>query len=366
VPGHAQSQQRWFHRHPVLALGGFALTSLLVFDVLVGSLLTTLGMNPALRGSDLAFRIPHEFLHHALEPGVSTEAEWGPTRHPFHTNSLGFKDSRAREVSPRTEGERILLMGDSFTEGIGIRWEDTFAGVLEMQLTRWSVEILNAGVSSYAPIIHLRLLEHLLDDVGLEIDRAIVFIDPSDIAEEALSYRFDEERRVVRDADRRLLSRLDRFVARRTVLISTVRSLYESASMQSRLQQPDPIVGAPSALWTTDDDLFEAFGRRGLALASAHMTELRALLRTHEIALTVVVYPWPDQIAEGDLESRQVEHWRAWSAEHDADFLNLFPSFMDGREASEISRRYFIPGDVHWNRAGHSLVANAVFQTLRR
>jgi lysophospholipase L1-like esterase len=63
----------------------------------------------------------------------------------FRYNSRGFRD---REFGPRRPGElRVVVMGDSFTEGQGVKEPDTYVRVLERILTesgpRW--EALNCG-----------------------------------------------------------------------------------------------------------------------------------------------------------------------------------------------------------------------------
>jgi hypothetical protein len=42
------------------------------------------------------------------------------------TDSLGFKDASRRAVPDR---RRILFIGDSFTEGVGLPYEQTFVGL---------------------------------------------------------------------------------------------------------------------------------------------------------------------------------------------------------------------------------------------
>ena len=75
------------------------------------------------------------------------------------------------------------------------------------------------------------------------------------------------------------------------------------------------------------------------------------------INLIVVVYPWPDQIINRDLNSRQVSFWQAWAKGRNVQFVNLFPAFISDKDGEATIREYFIPGDVHWNESGHRLVA---------
>ena len=99
------------------------------------------------------------------------------------------------------------------------------------------------------------------------------------------------------------------------------------------------------------------------------MTELARLLRSRDIALTVVVYPWPDQVLAKDLNSRQVLFWRNWARDNGAAFIDLFPGFIgptlaNDDDPKEIIRRFYVPYDFHFNEAGHALIAEAFLAAL--
>jgi hypothetical protein len=339
--------------------------SVLILDVVLGSVLGMLGLNPALRTRDRDFRVHHPVYHHDFRPGVSAEAAWGSLVHPVHINGLGFKDRSAQDVPLQSDRERLLVIGDSFTEGVGIPHEQTFAGLMQARLEGQGIEVLNAGVVTYSPIIYLRKIEYLLEDIGLQVDRVLVFIDLSDIDDEHENYRFDGQRNVVRDFDHSPQKRLVYFLTQRTVLAASVITLYERTRGQAWTEAATgAALGERGALWSSEDPLWEEFGREGMAIAKGHMSELHALLSARGIPLGVVVYPWPDQIVRRDVESRQVTHWRAWAAEREVEFIDLFPVFIDGREPRAVTDRYFIPGDFHWSAEGHALIAESVLERL--
>jgi hypothetical protein len=75
-----------------------------------------------------------------------------------YTNSLGFKDSKVREVELNTNRKRIMFIGDSFTEGVMLDWEDTFIGIISDSLKNKNIKILNAGRSSYSPSLYWKNL----------------------------------------------------------------------------------------------------------------------------------------------------------------------------------------------------------------
>ena len=125
--------------------------------------------------------------HHDLRKMSTFPSKWGGVTYVTTTNSLGFKDRAKRRVSLSAAAgkKRILLMGDSFTEGVGYPYEKTFAGLLEERLGT-GYEILNAAVQSYSPMLYYRKVRYLLEKVGLEFDELYVFIDISDAQDEVI------------------------------------------------------------------------------------------------------------------------------------------------------------------------------------
>ena len=117
--------------------------------------------------------------------------------------------------------------------------------------------------------------------------------------------------------------------------------------------------------WTVAENVYRGWGAEGLRLAGRNMDLLADLCAEHGVKLTVVVYPWPTQIVNGDLDSLQVRYWRDFCQRRKINFINLFPDFFVGESAEQVLGQYFIPGDVHWNAAGHKLVADKIYESWR-
>ena len=75
--------------------------------------------------------------------------------------------------------KRIIIIGDSFTEGIGFEYKDTFVGLLDQKNSIKNTQILNAGVASQSPIIYFKKIKHLIEVKKVEFDELIVFLDIS-------------------------------------------------------------------------------------------------------------------------------------------------------------------------------------------
>lgn len=330
-------------------------------------------------------RIYSPVYHHGLKPMRMVEmARWGTHEYRFATNSLGFKDRAPRRVPLTSERHRIVIIGDSFTEGSGFGFDDTFAGRIARALAERRIEVFNAAVISYSPVIYYRRLKHLIEYVGFRFDEAVVFLDISDIQDEASGLMLDDQGNVIERGENAFDRQLEQVIDPARSFLKESSLIYRFVSEANRARKrffserneclerlaagedDAQSLGIellrrqlvkPRARWTFDDAVFEAWGRRGLELAATNMARLHRVLEAHDVALTVVVYPWPAQIFERDRESRQSRFWRAWAAERGVRFLDLFPAFIDGTPPLETYARYFIPCDNHFGAAGHAFVA---------
>jgi len=349
----------------------------LVLDVATGMLAFRLLPD---RIDERSFRTDSALYHHDLQPGKSEWAQWGPLRYRVHTNSLGFKDATAREVPLESERRRVIVIGDSFTEGLGFPFEQTFAGLLAEALAERQIEVLNAGVTSYSPTIYARKIQHLIEDVALAFDEVVVFLDVSDIEDEASHYALDATGRVVDQspeatarfhvmpkADTSRIERIKRFLVSHSLTIRVgdmLRERWRGPEGDATVAKADRAVLEWASTkdrgnWPDDPALVERYGARGLANASQAMERLREQLAASGKALTLVVYPWPYQVESANPDSLQVRHWRAWSAERGVRFIDLFPAFVGIGAPQRTIATYYIPGDCHFNAEGNRRFAEA-------
>jgi hypothetical protein len=348
-----------------------ALLLFVVLDLVVGSLRV-----PTARTS---FRSWHPYYHHGLLPNQNRTTEWGPRRYAMITNSAGLRDHRNRRVSSVPEGRRVLLMGDSFIEGMGVEYRDSVGGLLEQRWSADGIEVLNAGVLSYSPKLYDLKTRYLVEQEGLKLDELIVFIDVSDAQDELYYEDFSP-----RLGDP-LFARWGRWILRHSLTGQFLVARFfpetrtdnafrptdddydwiEKSRIRAALGE-SPGEKRDRWKWTFRDDLFEKWARRGLGLAREHMASLADFCAENDIELIVVVYPAPVQIFASDLDSRQVRFWRDFCDEAGLRFVNLFPTFID-RSAPRpdvVYGRYFIRGDMHWNAVGHRLVADEIARRL--
>ncbi|MBI3825310.1 MAG: SGNH/GDSL hydrolase family protein [Candidatus Rokubacteria bacterium] len=174
-------------------------------------LAVALGLALALAASEIALRVvagrpgaadgslgvSDPVLHHRYRPNGRK-----PIRGvEYATNSLGLRDREYARAKPAGVF-RIVMLGDSFTEGYTLALEDTVAKRVERALGSGACagryEVINAGTGSYSPILEYLLLKHVA--LALHPDLVVLNFDMTDVHDDWIRTRIarlDADGRVV-------------------------------------------------------------------------------------------------------------------------------------------------------------------------
>lgn len=316
------------------------------------------------------YRESSPIFHHGLRPNRRVQAMWGGLHYPLVTNELGFVSTSTGAVTRQWPGRRVLFMGDSFTEGIGVEYTKTWVGLASAELAKRGIATLDGAAVSYSPVIYYTKVKHLIEQEHLEFDDLVVFIDISDASDEVFEYMLDADGHVVNRAPKvanpppvtknyRQRPAILELLERRTLFTHSLVWSAMNGTLAIAPQDTLKVVDLTRSGWTFDPELRESYGRRGLELMTASMDQLAALAEAHHTRLTIAVFPWPGQILFDTTESPQPTHWRAWAEAHHAGFIDYFPDFMPAAPEArrDLIEAEFIPGDMHWNEAGHRRIA---------
>jgi hypothetical protein len=136
-------------------------------------------------------------LHHENPKNAVVHDNTGVT---VHTNPDGLRTPWTRETF-RTQRERIVLMGDSFTFGLGVEDDESvpanLQGLLRERVGRDDIAVLNAGVISYSPFIERLAFREIIR--FYEPTLTILMLDLGDIGDD---YKYAREILPGSDLDR--------------------------------------------------------------------------------------------------------------------------------------------------------------------
>ena len=344
---------------------GLTECAFIAYDLLSGGSLSSA------RAPDLGLGIRSWTLHHAMRPGYSSPA--------VHTNSLGL---RSPEVAiPKPSGTfRIVLLGDSFTFGFRAPDDEVFARRLEARLRQehpdTSIEVVNAGVLSYCPL--LEYLQYRNDLSKLEADFVVLNFDMSDVQD-----HLDYSRDAVWASDGSPLFVTEPSLRRPATVWPDLLSFEWVArhltGIRRRVQSS--VEGSPFALdkerylWALDNgpELDDAV-RRTLEPIE-HLTRL---LAHQQIPFLLATYPQPWQVSADatplppvreqygiglhtvHLNDRPFRKLERFATDRRISFLNATGAFRQAAHPASL----FLDNDFHFSPLGNQLYADILSRYL--
>lgn len=368
------------YRHKVINawLVGASLLGTYVFCDLVAGLILNRPLSPPM--------IADSFRHHRLAPNSITQFVNREFNYVQRVNNLGLR-GRDQEFSKPHGAFRILMLGDSFTMGKGVGDDETFSVLLERALDRRKsfcngrdVEVLNAGVDSYAPILSLIQLKREL--LQLQADLVILNLDMSDLMQESVYRKLATRspngellavpQEIVDDGN--ITARLRTWLQQRTYLTRLLLHYLERL-----LARSDPagktilteahfsllahtLVGQHTVKSTMWIDLFES------------VNAIRTVAEEHNMMFMLSVYPWGHQVNDKEwmpgrysfmprdaiVSDESLMLIKQFAESSKIPLADLFPVFREYDGAQPL----FYSHDMHFTAAGHVLMANGLTDFL--
>ena len=365
-----------FEKNPVLTISVLLIMLFLMLDVLLGWIFIPEDYQ--------SFRVSDPWYHHGILPNQKSIANWGQKYYKFYSNSLGFRDDTIKQVHPQSSKKRILFMGDSHTEAVGIPYNESFTGRLSEALEPFDIEVLNGSAVSYSPKIHYLKTKYLIEEVKLNFEELFVVIDMSDLNNEIAYENFSprERNKISRQlmlAGKKAASfsftsyHLSNFIKKRKnkIFYDNITNKKEGdfelyATFFSDFDKAD-LIRDPNfhnvSKWLYDDK-FKDLVNRSLTLARENISRLHQLCKSHGIKLTVTVHPWQEQILKGETENVFVNSWEQYCQSNDIGFISFYPVFINGSNNARVAELYYIKHDNHWNSRGHELVFHELFNHI--
>lgn len=349
-----------------------ALIAYVVIDVVAGWLLIE-PLSPPL--------VPDDYRHHRLVPNSRAEFRQQDFAYVQRVNNLGLRGVDTTLEKPAGT-YRIVMLGDSFTMGKGVKDDETFSVVLQQSLRQRlaqcngrEVEVLNAGVDSYAPVLSFIQLRR--DLTPLRPDLVILNLDVSDLTQEA-AYR----REAVRDEDGEIVavpqrsgnkSVYDRFrdwtgrnlFFTRLILFHVNRTMgHREVTVRNVVMEADPEIVAHTLEGDTVDR------REQWQNVFDSIVGMKAYAERRGMRFVLAVYPWPHQISDAEWvpgrdvfmpkgakpSGRSLRTIRELAAANGIELLDLYPAFQTHAGSTPLYFRH----DMHFSVEGHKVMARGI------
>lgn len=295
---------------------------------------------------------PNCEFHYKLPEGALVE---------YHFNECGFRS--LTPCGPKPPGTlRVVLLGTSFTMGLGVPNDETFAARIQKDLSRacrQPVEVENMGALTR----FTGLPDFAQDALALSPDVIVLSVLPFDLEQRALGAHLKErkyqgwfKRMTSGWLDFKLRMRESKFVfaAQHFVLLDTqvLYETYASSGGSRELMSVPPIPG----------------GER--KYADFDKTLARLVTGLNGSGVPLIVMAVPNRVAAAMVSNRSHlegtdpnwfgRHIGEIAAQHGALALDVTPEFAIAPHAE----RLFYPVDNHPTGDGHAVIAQALVDRL--
>lgn len=352
-----------------LLIGSAALASAsLIICCLVGEVAARMLFSP--RRAVVAYRFDprYGFVH---RPGEDTRTyAWGdgkPWR--YRINSRGFRGDEWTD-SARSGKHRLIMMGDSFTFGVGLEESEAVPAVVQQKLGTTAFEVINAGVSGWGPQNALAWLEtegsslsgnclvYAFFEGNDVVDGTVANLyqlSNGQLARSPLHDRSDQVARI--DESMRALPGYA-FLLRHSQLFNVARS-----AVFSRIAVRDA-ANASQRLYANIDSA--GFGK-ALTLNTATLQKLSEIGEARFGGFGMILIPMLGQVSpraapNNPFPSANADAAHAsvveWAQRHGIPLVDVHERLL-GIDSSRASALYF-KNDFHLSAAGAQLVGNLI------
>lgn len=320
-----------------------------VFSIVFTLVLAEVAVRIAGLGYGHAPMVSSPLFHHWHESNYDYVV-WGPYDqfggHDNHFNGEGF--TMSAEL-PAADTPSLVVLGDSFTEGIQVQESERFVTLLA---EKRQLSGLNFGCSSFSPLLSRLLLEHYADRVSPRVVLLQLYVNDigDDIKYAKLGTREGDRITAVPSDDVSLAVRL----ARRSHLARVLRKMWMMRKYRNEMElRNDGRWGADAWDPYFTKPIAEAYSQAELATTVSNIEELAAQCQE---PCRFYLFAIPDR---GSLKHGTEDYFHAYFAtfakEHGIGFIDVRTAF----QAHPVAELFF-PMDIHLTKKGHQILADAL------
>ncbi len=296
----------------------------------------------------------------------------------LYTDEFGLRTGQNTKKNPNYKN--ILVFGDSFTFGVGLEYENTYAGIIDTEMKDYN--LYNFGVGSYAPSVHLYKLNEAIKN-NIVPNKILVFLDLSDVLDEARRWVDDESGIPKRPEDKPwwVKNKDRKFMVKNFKLSQDISAYinYNLRYVRYKLQNRDTSNGKNLKIkfsiqgqftYTKPENLDERFWnkgdfQKGLIKIEKKISKISQVAKNNNSEFYLIIYPWGETLFKGEKEFSWSKFGEKLCKKNDCNLINAIPVFEKYKNTNKnwLSDLYFL-NDEHLNKGGAKLLADIVLKEI--
>ncbi len=297
-----------------------------------------------------------------------------------YTDEIGLRVGK-NKVKKFKNKENIFLFGDSFTYGVGIEYEKTFAGLIAKDLKDFNV--YNFGVGSYSTSVHLFKLQKIIEK-NIIPKKIFVFLDLTDVIDESTRWYYDDNDKKTKlrnnnlykkseklnqnftDKNFKLLKNLFSYInyylrdLKAKIKLKTLNKYKIKTSIQGNFTYTD-LNELDARFWKKNT--FE----NGINNIKLNFDKIIKISEKYNFKVYLVIYPWAETLEYGQDKFSWSEFGQDLCINERCNTIDAIPEFKDyqNNNPSWVTDLYFL-NDEHFNTKGAELLSTVILKNLNK
>jgi lysophospholipase L1-like esterase len=326
------------------------------------------------------YRRSNEVWNHEFTPNSYGKLASSEYDTDYYINSFGLRN---KEIGNKTQ-YRILFIGDSFTEGVGVDMEQNIPSQFQslMDSAGYDVEVINGGIWGSSPILEKLYLEDKL--YVLKPDMVILDLDLSDVADD---YRYGKiavynGSKVVAVPGSRVSSEGWRgnieylcMKYRFNICMLMGRSFYRLTNLDLQ-KDPNFVKGnIESDTWFLTRYNLTPEQKKYYNATFGYLKEIKAYCDSRNITFVLVTYPYGHQVNADEWKQGRARLYFDEYPVYSLEFFSDVAAFAKKNNIAYIDTYYkfnntkefplFYSLDNHMTAKGYRLVAEGISEQLQ-
>tara|TARA_B100000989_G_scaffold289362_1_gene261101 strand:- start:477 stop:1559 length:1083 start_codon:yes stop_codon:yes gene_type:complete len=275
--------------------------------------------------------------------------------------------------------KNIFIFGDSFTYGVGLEFEKTYAGLIEKKFSNYNV--YNFGVSSYSPSVYLYKLKKTLNEKIIP-EKILLFLDLTDLKDEAIRWEYIDSTdtvKLINDQVFQNSKKKERFTKRNFKLMNNIASYinYHSRNLREltniRFNEKRKIKTSVQGSFTyiKQDLLDKRFWKnntflKGKTNLRKRLLQIADISKKNNIEFYLIIYPWAETLEFGQKNFSWSEFASEICSNKNCHLIDAIPYFQNykNKNINWSTELYFL-NDEHFNEKGANLLFNVIATRIK-
>ena len=324
-------------------------------------------------GTSRNYSLKSEKFHHSIAANINVYEFWGKKKYKIKTNELSMRVGENESFFIDRSKKNIGFIGDSFVYGSGIDYRDHFIS----KIKKSNFNLLNLGYVSYSPSIYYKLIKNIIEKKRINFEKIFIFIDHSDIQDEAEFYREDKKGNIVRKwlNDDQVERKNKKYKIKNYLKQNSfIFKFYENISaptisnITQKCIKKDNVINYKDYLDPKrfgysyyDEIVDQKWVKEGINKSLNYLNKIKFLSKKYKFEIIIVSYPSALEVID-KINSENSKHFKflnEWSLNNKVDLIDTRNDFIIENKPNNYLKS-FIPCDVHWNKNGHLIISKNI------